>query len=72
MPKPKSQKSSGARMRAAGLVPVQLWITPEQRDRYAKAAQADGRRHITLFVIHYADKATERIIGKKKAEENAD
>ncbi len=57
----KKPQSSGARLTAAGLKPVQLWLTQELHDLIFSAAAADGRA-ATQFLIFHGVKAAKKIL----------
>ena len=67
MAKAKATKrpSSGARLKAAGLYPVQIWLSEAQWSLAKRAAAADGR-HMTQLFSHYGLQAAWEILEKSQ------
>lgn len=59
----KRSVSGTACRRQAGKKPIQVWVTPEQWEILAQAAQADGRS-VAQLVLHNALMAAMKIIQK--------
>lgn len=60
MPKARPMTTS-RKLMARGLKPIQLWLTQEEHDILARAAQVDGRK-MTEVVKHYGLAAARKIL----------
>jgi uncharacterized protein (DUF1778 family) len=61
MAKKAKPMNSSARMKAAGKIPSQVWLDPEQADAISRAAKADGRS-VTNFLLNSGLAAAKKIL----------